>query len=133
MSKPDKLSLIVFSGSFERVHYALVTAAAAAATNMPVTLFFTMGASNALRPDGWRSLPNTEGLNDELYQARGVVGFEELLESCIALGVTFMVCEMGLRALGLTVSDLRNDIPLSPGGMVTFLADAQASGAMLFI
>ncbi|SVC25743.1 uncharacterized protein METZ01_LOCUS278597, partial [marine metagenome] len=34
----EKLSIIVFSGSFDRVHYALATAAAAAATNTPVTL-----------------------------------------------------------------------------------------------
>jgi len=133
MSKPDKLSLVVFSGSFERIHYALVTAAAAAATNIPVTLFFTLSASHALRPGGWQTLPCTEGLNDDLYQSRGIVGFEELLDSCIALGVTFMVCEMGLQALGLALKDLRPDIPLSPGGMVTFLADASATGAMLFI
>ena len=133
MTTPDKLSLIVFSNSFERVHYALVTAAAAAATNHPVTLFFTMGASHALRPDGWRNLPVTEGLTDELYQSRGVVGFEELLESCVALGVTIMVCEMGLRALGLDRADLRPDIAIEAGGIVSFLADASASGGMLFI
>jgi len=133
MSTPDKLSLIVFSGSFERVHYALCTAAAAAATNKPVTLFFTMGATQALRPDGWCTLPPTEGLTDETLQARGVVGFEEILESCVALGVTIMVCEMGLRALGLEQSDLNPDIPVTPGGLVTFLADASATGGMLFI
>ena len=133
MNTPDKLSLIVFSGSFERVHYALVTAAAAAATNLPVTLFFTMGASNALRPDGWKLLPNTEGMTNDIYQSRGVVGFEELLDACIELGVTIMVCEMGLHALGLQSTDLRADIPITPGGLVTFLLDASAAGGMLFI
>ena len=133
MNSPDKLSLVVFSGGFERVHYALCMAAAAAASNRPVTLFFTMGASRALCPQGWHDLPLEQHLSDERLQSQGIVGFEEILESCIALNVTFMVCEMGLRALGLTTSDLRSDIPLVPGGIVSFLADASAAGAMLFI
>lgn len=133
MTTIDKLSLVVFSGSFERVHYALCMAAAAAATNRPVTLFFTMAASQALRPNGWHNLPQTEAMSDPLYQSRGIVGFEELLESCVALGVTIMVCEMGLRALGLTAADLRPDIPITQGGIVSFLADASSNGAMLFI
>ena len=59
---PDKLSIVVFSGDFERVHYALATAAAAAAVDRPTTLFFTMEAIHALarrRGDGtpgWTAL-----------------------------------------------------------------------------
>ena len=133
MSSPDKLSLVVFSASFERVHYALCLAAAAAATNRPVTLFFTMGATQSLLPDGWRSLSSTEGLNDAALQSRNVVGFQDLLDSCLELGVAFMVCEMGLQALGLKMADLDPNIPITAGGIVTFLADASADGAMLFI
>ena len=47
-SGPDKLSIVVFSGDFDRIHYALVMAAAAVASNTPVTLFFTMWAGRAL-------------------------------------------------------------------------------------
>jgi len=138
MSIPDKLSLVVFSGQFERVHYALATAAAAAATNHPVTLFFTMGAAKAMLKDGWKSLPTTEGLGDALatdrtFQARGVAGIEELIESCAALGVGILVCEMGLKALGLDAADLRDDVSIEIGGLVSFLADASATGAMLFV
>ena len=45
---PDKLSIIVYDGHFDKVHYALVLAAAASAVGRPVTLFFTMGACRAL-------------------------------------------------------------------------------------
>ncbi len=138
MSSPDKLSLVVFSGQFERVHYALVAAAASVATNRPTTVFFTMGAAKALLKDGWKSLPTSEGLGDaqttdRLFQERGVVGIEELFESCVALEVKFLVCEMGLRALGLDAADLRPDVPAEISGIVTFLADASATGAMLFL
>lgn len=125
----DKLSLVVFSGEFERVHYALAMAAGAAASNRAVTLFFTMGAARALVD--WRALPGAE--RDQDLRQRGVAGFEELLEACVALGVTVMVCEMGLRALGIAAGDLRPDVPVTAGGIVSFLADASANGAMLFL
>jgi peroxiredoxin family protein len=131
-SAPDKLSLVVFSGDYERVHYALAMAAAAVATNKPVTLFFTMGAARALvGPDGWRGLPGAE--RDDDLAAKGLGTFAELLDACVALGVTFMVCEMGLKALGIAPESLRGDVPLTQGGIVTFLADASRTGAMLFI
>jgi peroxiredoxin family protein len=135
---PDKLSIVVFSGSFERVHYALVMASAAIASNTPVTLFFTMGAARALLKDeGWKKLPSEEAESalamDDLFKSRGIGSFLELLEACVALGVTFQVCEMGLKALGIDKSDLRPDVPLALGGVVTFLHDASKDGAMLFI
>ena len=138
MPAPDKLSIVVFSGTFEKVHYALVMAAAAIATNTSVTLFFTMGAARALtRIPNWQGLPTELGPNaadlDADFQAKGIGGFAELLDACVSLGVTFMVCEMGLRALGIAPETLRDDIPIELGGVVTFLADASKNGAMLFI
>jgi len=140
---PDKLSLVVFSGAFDRVHYALTMAAAALAVNTPATLFFTMGALRALLPaepgdGGWRGLRHTEdgaapADADARLVARGLAGFEEMLASCVALGAKVMVCEMGLRAMGLAPGDLRRDVPVAPGGLVTFLADASRDGAVTFV
>ena len=143
-TSPDKLSIVVFSGDFDRVHYALVMAAAAVASNTPVTLFFTMWAGRALeRPlaDGspaWTRLRVSEGGQsaaqmDAGFKAKGIGTFEELLEACVALDVTFMVCEMGLKALGMDPDNLRPDVPVAKGGVVTFLADASKTGAMVFV
>ena len=139
-----KLSLVVQSGDFGKVHYALVIAAAAAAVGRPVTLFFTMGALNALRKadprglPGWRAMavdgrPGAAAALDDGFAAKGVATFEELLSSSVELGVRFMVCDMGLRALGIGREDLRADVPVETGGVVTFLNDARADGAVLFI
>lgn len=135
---PDKLSIVVFSGEFDRIHYALVLAAGALASNRPVTLFFTMWAARALEAGGgWRRLKASDGRDgagfDADLTARGAAGFEELLEACLALGASLMVCEMGLKALGLELAALRKDLAITPGGVVTFLADASRDGAMLFI
>lgn len=135
----DKLSIVVFSGDFDRVHYALVMAAAAVASNTPVTVFFTMWAGRALEKDqGWKRLRVSDGsmtaeAMDAQFKAKGVGTFEELLDACVALGVTFMVCEMGLKALCMDPDGLRDDVPVQGGGVVTFLADASKDGAMVFV
>ncbi len=148
MPGPDKLSVIVFSGSFEKVHYALVLAASAAAIGRPTTLFFTMEGCRALLKPGadgaaaWRHLPRDASAGagdgeggdvDDGYAAAGVATFEELLMACVEMGVQFMVCEMGLRAMGLERASLRDDVPMMEGGVVTFLNDASSDGAMLFV
>ncbi len=141
---PDKLSVVVYAGEFDKVHYALVMASAAAAVGRPVTLFFTMDACLALeRPaaDGtpaWTAMPLGQGEGDAAaldasYAERGIATFEELMEACVALGVKFMVCEMGLRARGLENMPLRDDLPIEAGGVVTFLNDASKDGAMIFV
>lgn len=140
-SGPDKLSLLVLSGAYERVHYALVLASGAAAIGKPVTLFFTGQALLALRgakaAPGWRSLAADGGAQggavDDDNRARAVAGFEELLSACLELGVRFIACEMGLRAMHLEPSALRSDVPIEVAGVVTFFGDASASGAMLVL
>jgi peroxiredoxin family protein len=138
VAEPDRLSVVLLSGAFERAHYALCMASAAAALERPVTLFVTLGALRAFtaadapgRP-GWMLLPIAGdlaaadvvdgGALDARYRAGGVAGFEELLEACRGLGVEFMVCEMGMRALGLAPDALRADLDLRPGGLASLLA-----------
>ena len=140
---PKHLSIVVFAGAYDRVHYALTMAAAALAVNTPATLFFTMGALRALLPvgagtNGWRDLlPTEDGASpaeaDARLIARKLAGFEEMLSSCVALGAKVMVCEMGMRAVGLEGAQLRADVPVTPGGLVTFFADASKDGAMVFV
>jgi peroxiredoxin family protein len=140
---PGRLSLVVLAGDYDRVHYALSMASCAAAVDRPVTLFFTMGALRALKRDaggvpGWTQLgPASNGrapaLRDSDHAEAGLATFEELLAACVELGVTIMVCEMGLRAEGLAADDLRDDVSLAEGGLVTFLAGAGASGQVVVV
>ncbi|ABC24586.1 hypothetical protein F11_19395 [Rhodospirillum rubrum F11] len=148
------LSAVVLSDAFERVHYALVLASAAAALGQPALLFFTLGATRALartaRPStpppgvtgdvspGWRALAPSPGhdtalAQDQALAARGVADFETLLEACVALGVRFVVCEAGLRAIALTPADLRDDLPCEVAGAVTWLTETPAGAATLMV
>jgi peroxiredoxin family protein len=141
MADLGKLSIVVHAGDYGRVHYALAMASAAAAMAKPVTLFFTMAAIRALEKNtGWRALPAGDiapgvsgGDQDAAMVAKGLAGFEELIEACAAFKVKVLVCEMGLRAVGLTKADLRGDLAYEEGGIVSFLADAAPGGTTLFI
>lgn len=125
-----KLSIIVQSGAFDRVHYAMVLASAAAAIDREVTLFFTMEGCRALRPVGrlgaWAA-------GEAALREKGLATLEELFAAAAELGVRFLVCELGLRAVGLALDDLRDDLDIREAGAVTFLNDAGPDAQMVFI
>jgi len=144
MSASDRtrLSLILFAGDYERVHYAMAMAAAAAATARPVTLLFTMGAIHALRAaqadgsPGWAVLKSAVNgdeatARDAAHNADGVASLEELITACGEFDVAFHVCEMGMAAEHLTRDDLRDDLTIASGGLVGFLSEAERDGGRI--
>jgi peroxiredoxin family protein len=116
------LSIVVRRGDYESVHYALALASAALATNKPAVLFFTMAGIRALTGpppglDDWG--------RDSLNRQRGVGDFETLLQACVELGGRFIVCEMGLRSLGIERAQLRSDVPFTVAGIVTLYEETK--------
>jgi peroxiredoxin family protein len=138
LAESERLNLVLLSGAFDRAHYALALASAAAALGRPVVLFATLAATRAFlatAPGGrpaWTEMPLSPelatpdvadgGALDARNQARGVAGFEELVQACVDLGVEFLVCEMGLRGLGQESAELRADLPIQRAGLATLLA-----------
>lgn len=143
MTEPKApLVLIVLSSAFERVHYALATAAAAAAADRPTILFFTQGAVRAIAgtpaAPRWTDLtvadPSLGGSDaaalDRAFRARGAAGFEDLLAACRELGVAFLVCSMGLRVAEIARPDLRGDLAIEETGLVDVLS---RGGALTYV
>jgi len=124
------VSIIVRSDRYEDVHYALAMASAAVAVNKPAVLFFTMGGLRALTGPPPQLV---DWGRDALNRERGVGDFETLLQACIELGVRFIVCEMGLRSLGIDRSTLRSDVPFIVAGIVTLLEETRAGMHLLEI
>jgi peroxiredoxin family protein len=135
--RPDPLHLpvLVLSGEFGRVHYALVYASTSLALASQVTLMFAADAVHALtmrsgRP-GWHRLRGPDGRSAEAtdadWRARGIAGFEELLASCASLGARILACEMALAASRLRHDELRGDLAISVAGIATLIADAGAA------
>lgn len=145
MTAHGRLSLIVAAEDYDRVHYALAMASAAAATGRPTTLFFTLGALKTLLADradgipGWAALAPAAGgrtaiERDTSHSEAGIATIEELISACVELGTTIRVCEMALRAEGLSPADFRSDVTVSEGGLVSFLAEAERdNGQIVFI
>lgn len=135
------LSLVVLSGEYERVHYALSMAAAALAIDRPVILFFTNRALHGLARDdaagpGWHRLQadaagRSAAQQDAELRGRGVAGFAELLEACVELGARIIACEMGLRVAGLSAAELRPEAEVA--GLVTLYAATAAPAQLVVI
>ncbi|MGV0762634.1 hypothetical protein V6768_25140 [Tistrella mobilis] len=142
--------LVLESGCLNRVHYGLAMAAAALAISQPVVLFFTNAALLSLRapaPDGrpgWATCPlgpdlvaagvagDATGWNAGLV-TRGAAGVEDLIEACRDLGARFMVCDMGLRAIGLEKTALRDDLSFEEGGLVSLYRILGDTGRLVVI
>lgn len=133
------LALVIQSGGYDRVHYALVIAAAAVATGRPVTLFFTGRSLPALLiRDGWKRLDfSDDGTSPEARDAtlahRGVGTLEELLTACAELGARFLACEMGWRALGVREPPVRDDLKVETTGMVTLLGLVRPGDHLVYV
>tara|TARA_B100000686_G_scaffold284907_1_gene308757 strand:+ start:226 stop:609 length:384 start_codon:yes stop_codon:yes gene_type:complete len=127
MASPDKLSIIIQSADYERVHYALVMATSALSIGKTVTLFFTMHGTQALKVN-FPDVPD-----DKNYKENGIATFQQLVQACTEMGAKYMVCELGLRSEKLSRQDLRKDITITEGSAASFLSDASENGAILYI
>ena len=159
MSEVKKLSLIAFSGDFDKAIAAFTMATGAAAVNYEVNIFFTFWGLNILKKKpgrrfqgkgamakgfnflagGFENLPMTRlnmlgaapGLMTGLTRKRNVATLKELFEASKALGVNFYACEMSMNILGLEIGDFVPEVK-DVIGVPGFL-EMSAGGETLFI
>ena len=79
----------------------------------------------ASAPSRDRRRRSTDWHRDAINRKAGVGDFETLLEACVELGARFIVCEMGLRSLGIDRAGLRADVPFTVAGIVTLLEETK--------
>lgn len=154
-----KLSIIVFSGDFDKLTAAFTLATGAAAVGHEVNLFFTFWGFAAVKKKAGRAfvgkglLPrlfgflmgglkcapvsrlNFFGASPKIFRAlmrsRNVATLEELVAAAKALGVNFYACEMAMQVLGMEKSDLVHEVK-DVLGVATFL-EISEGGRTLFI
>jgi len=127
MSKTSPFSLVLHNGAFDRVHYGLIMASAAAAIGRDVTILFAGDAVQILHiafepPDA-----------DQHNIDRNIAGLEELLGACNDLGARMIVCETALVMAGMKTDELRADLGLQTGGFVSYLNAIGEGGHLLFV
>lgn len=157
----DKVSIICFSGEWDRLFAALTIAAGSLAMGMEVHLFFTFWGMSALRatkeregektflqrmlgrllpcgPDraplsklNWCGLGKV--LMRRLMKQKGVDDIETLFNDVKELGAHFHLCDTTTELFGLRCEDLSVREQADQCGVTTFLSLAFKSKMVLFV
>jgi len=130
------LTIIVQTAALDRVHYALMMAASAAALDAPTTIFFAIEGVEALRPSAWDDLLTAAGQAGPAYidrlEAARVAHPEDLLSALGELDARIAVCDSGLAVAGVTLADLRSDLSIEVTGLADVLSEA-ATGRIVYV
>jgi peroxiredoxin family protein len=156
----EKLSLIVFSGSLDRLIAAFVLATGAAAMGMQVSMFFTFWGTAALRrenvrvkknlvermfgwmlPKGVKKLPLSQmnmagggpAMIRYVMKKNGVASVEEMIELSKELGVELNVCTMSMDLLGMKPEELIDYPNKTYCGVAKFLETAAPGKITMFL
>ncbi|MBI5187345.1 MAG: DsrE/DsrF/DrsH-like family protein [Nitrospinae bacterium] len=147
-----KLSLVCFSGDFDKAVAVFTLASGAAAVGWEVNIFFTFWGLNVIRKNkgraftgqsfmarafnflmgGRKHLPlsrfNFAGISPVLMtgmmKGHNVATLEELIDSAKALGVKLYACEMAMNILEIKKEELDDDV-VDIIGVPTFLEQSQ--------
>ncbi len=158
MDIENRLSMVVFSGDFDKAMAAFIIATGAAAMGLEVSMFFTFwGLSvvkkqkvfegkNVLEKGFTAMLPagaNNLGLSKmnffgagtaimhKLMKDHAVTTPADLVQMAQEMGVRMVVCDMSRELLGVRDDELIDGLEM--GGVATFMGDAARSKVSLFI
>lgn len=154
-----KLSLIAFSGDFDKLTAVFTLATGAAAVGYEVNIFFTFWGLDAIKKKqgraplggnwltkvfgvmmgGLKVAPNSRfnflGIGPKIFRylmkKNNVAPLEELVDAAKALGVNFYACEMAMHVLGLKKEDFITEVK-DVLGVASFL-NLSDGGQTLFI
>ena len=159
MADQKKLSLIAFSGDFDKLTAVFTLATGAAAVGYEVNIFFTFWGLDAIKKKKGRSFVggnwltklfgfmmgglsatptsrfNFFGIGPKIFRSlmkkNNVATLEELVDAANALGVNLYACEMAMHVLGLEQKDFIHEVK-DTLGVATFL-EISEGGRTLFI
>lgn len=159
ITNAKKLSIIAFSGEFDRLTAAFTIATGAAAVGYEVNIFFTFWGLNAIKKENGRAaignnfitkifglmmggLSNTPtsrfnfcGIGPwifrKLMSQNNVATLEQLVEAAKTLGTNLYACEMAMHVLGLKKNDFINEVK-DELGVASFLKISEG-GRTIFI
>jgi peroxiredoxin family protein len=127
----NRISIVVVSGSLERLQMAAMMASVGAVSGNDVTVFLSMNALQHFakgRPAG----PAPEGPFGKLLLDKKAPGFKQLFQSAAELGdAKIHPCSMAVDVLALEASDLEPWLG-EPLGLTKFLADAHGGQVWSF-
>ena len=136
----ERMSLIVFSGTVDKLMAASILATGGAAMGLEVEVFLTTWGLEAFRKDGYKT--NTKVSKDfeeygpimmEQMMAKKVPSWMENFKSAMEVGdVKIYACSMTMELFNMKLSDLE-PIVTDVTGVATFVERAKESRITLFI
>lgn len=136
----DRMSIIVFSGTVDKLMAASILATGGAAMGMQVELFLTTWGLEAFRKDAYKT--NTKISKDfeeygpvmmEQMRVRKVPSWMDNLKDAMEVGdVKIYACSMTLELFDMKLSDLE-PIVTEVTGVATFVERAKEGRITLFI
>jgi len=155
--RQKKMAIISTKGTLDWAYPPLILASSAAAMGWEVGIFFTFYGLNIIHKKKGQKLsvaplgnpampmpvPNIVGaipgmtpmattMMKKMFKGKGVAGIDELLQSCIDLGVRLMPCQMTVDVFGYKADDF---IPAAETacGAAAFIRFASTADISLFI
>ena len=155
----SNLTMVLFSGDFDKVMAAFIIANGALAMGKEVTIFVTFWGLDVLkkpsmkgagknflekmvtmmRPKGPDSLPTSKmnfgGIGPKLFhymmEKKNIASLQTLVDTSLEFGVKIVACQMSMDVMGIKREDLIDGIEF--GGVAAFLGSSFNSTTSLFI
>ncbi len=155
----SQLTMVLFSGDFDKVFAAFIIATGALAMGKKVSVFVTFWGLDAIkkpsmktagrqflekmilwmRPKGPNKLGTSKmnfgGIGPRLFRymmdRKKIEPLTSLIELAREMGIKIIACQMSMDVMGIKKEDLLDGIEF--GGAATFLSDSFASNTTLFI
>ena len=160
MEREKRLSIICFSGDFDKLVAAFTLASGSAAVNYETNIFFTFWGLNAIKKKRGRAFTGKGflarffgflmgGINNvplsrlnffntspklmtHMMRKRNVASLNDLIDASIDVGVKFYACEMSMQILGLTINDFIAGVNKEVLGVAKFM-EISEGGDRIFI
>ena len=130
MASASKISIVVVSGSLERLHMAAMMASVGAVSGNEVTVFLSMNSLACFRRNA--PAPAAEGAFGRLLVEKKAPGFKQLFQQAVELGEAKVhPCSMAVDVLGVSAAELEPWLG-APLGLTRFLADAEGAQTWTF-
>ncbi|MGE0626842.1 MAG: DsrE/DsrF/DrsH-like family protein [Hyphomicrobiaceae bacterium] len=127
----ERISIIVTSGTREKLQMAAMVASVGAVSGSQVTVFLSMNALAVFKKGASAPIP-TEGDFGRVLVEKKAPEFKMLFESAVELGdAKVHPCSMAIDVLGLKEGDLE-DFVAEPLGLTKFLEDAAGGQVYTF-
>ncbi len=158
-AKNSRLTMVLFSGDFDKVMAAFIIANGALAMGKEVTMFVTFWGLDAIkkpdmgtagknflekmvtlmRPKGPAKLPTSKmnfgGIGPKLFHymmgQKNVEPLSSLIGMSREFGIKIIACQMSMDVMGIKKEDLIDGIEV--GGVAAFLSESYGSNTTLFV